>query len=189
MSFASRNIAPLGYAAFAFALGTLLSLLFRRTVPAMALTLAVFIALQILFAAVLRPNLLPSTHRLLGDVCVPLDPALRSGGAHVAEFFQDGVDLSAERFHLLGQHREGGHTHLVAFQREVLCGGGRLGTVDVEGRFPLVDRPGAFGKDGGPVARSAFTVELTVTSGGHRRPLCVHDELRDGLRNLLEPGV
>jgi len=61
MTFATRGIAPLGYAAFAFALGTVLGLLIRRTLPAMALTLAVFIALQILFAAVLRPNLLPST--------------------------------------------------------------------------------------------------------------------------------
>jgi hypothetical protein len=61
MTFATRGIAPLGYAAFAFALGTVLGLLIRRTLPAMAITLAVFIALQILFAAVLRPNLLPST--------------------------------------------------------------------------------------------------------------------------------
>jgi ABC-type transport system involved in multi-copper enzyme maturation permease subunit len=59
--FATRNVVPLGYAAFAFALGTTLGLLIRRTLPAMAITLAVFIALQILFATVLRPNLLPST--------------------------------------------------------------------------------------------------------------------------------
>lgn len=61
MTFATRNIVPLGYAVFAFALGTVLGLLIRRTLPAMALTLAVFIALQIVFAAVVRPNLLAST--------------------------------------------------------------------------------------------------------------------------------
>jgi len=60
-AFATRNITPLGYAAFAFALGITLGLLIRRTLPAMAITLAVFIALQILFAAALRPHLLPST--------------------------------------------------------------------------------------------------------------------------------
>jgi len=60
MTFATRGIAPLGYAALAFALGAILGLLIRRALPAMAVTLAVFIALQILFAAVLRPNLLPS---------------------------------------------------------------------------------------------------------------------------------
>lgn len=61
MTFGTRGVTPLGYAAFAFALGTVLGLLIRRTLPAMAVTLAVFIALQIVFAAVLRPNLLPST--------------------------------------------------------------------------------------------------------------------------------
>lgn len=61
MVFATHDIAPLGYAAFAFVLGLTVGLFVRRTLPAMAITLAVFIALQILFAAVLRPNLLPST--------------------------------------------------------------------------------------------------------------------------------
>ncbi|MEV8517839.1 ABC transporter permease subunit [Dactylosporangium sp. NPDC051484] len=60
MTFASRDIVPLGYAAFTFALGTTLGLLLRRTLPAMAVTLAVFIAIQILVPAV-RPHLLPST--------------------------------------------------------------------------------------------------------------------------------
>jgi hypothetical protein len=73
MAFATRNIAPLGYAAFAFALGTVLGLLLRRTLPAMAATLAVFIALHIVFAAVLRPNLLPST-----TVTMPINAATLS---------------------------------------------------------------------------------------------------------------
>ena len=59
--FATRDIAPLGYAAFAFALGIAAGLVLRRTLPAMAVTLAVFIALQILFAAALRPTLLTPT--------------------------------------------------------------------------------------------------------------------------------
>jgi hypothetical protein len=61
MTFASRDIVPLGYAAFAFARGATLGLLLRRTVPAMALTLAVFIGIQILVPTTIRPNLLPST--------------------------------------------------------------------------------------------------------------------------------
>lgn len=60
-TFATRNIVPLGYAAFAFALGTALGLLVRRTIPAMALTLAVFIAVQILIPNLVRPHLLPTT--------------------------------------------------------------------------------------------------------------------------------
>jgi ABC-type transport system involved in multi-copper enzyme maturation permease subunit len=61
MTFASRDIVPLAYAAFAFALGTTAGLLVRRTIPAMAATLALFIGIQILVPALIRPNLLPST--------------------------------------------------------------------------------------------------------------------------------
>ncbi|MBS2531656.1 hypothetical protein KGQ20_02605 [Catenulispora sp. NF23] len=61
LAFATRNIAPLGYTAFAFLLGAALGLLMRRALPAMAVTVAVFISLQVLFAGQLRPHLLPST--------------------------------------------------------------------------------------------------------------------------------
>jgi len=42
--FAERGIAPMGYAAFGFALGVTAGLLIRRTLPAMAATLVVFLA-------------------------------------------------------------------------------------------------------------------------------------------------
>jgi ABC-type transport system involved in multi-copper enzyme maturation permease subunit len=61
MTFSSRDVVPLAYAAFAFALGTTAGLLMRRTLPAMALTLAVFIAIQILVPTLIRPHLLAST--------------------------------------------------------------------------------------------------------------------------------
>jgi ABC-type transport system involved in multi-copper enzyme maturation permease subunit len=61
MTFSTRDIVPLAYAAFAFALGTAAGLLIRRTVPAMAVTLAVFLGIQILMPTLVRPNLLPST--------------------------------------------------------------------------------------------------------------------------------
>jgi len=61
LTFATRDIVPLGYAAFAFALGTLAGLILRRTIPAMAVTLAVFIGIQILVPTAIRPNLLSST--------------------------------------------------------------------------------------------------------------------------------
>lgn len=69
-TFSSRDIVPLAYAAFAFALGTTAGLLLRRTVPAMAVTLAVFVGIQILVPAIIRPNLLPST-----TVTFPVDQA------------------------------------------------------------------------------------------------------------------
>jgi hypothetical protein len=46
MTFASHGITPLGYAAFAFTLGTAAGALIRRAVPAMAVTLAIFAVAQ-----------------------------------------------------------------------------------------------------------------------------------------------
>jgi hypothetical protein len=56
--FAASGITPIGYAAFAFALGVAVGLLVRRTVPAMAITLAVFAAIQIAMPLAIRPHLM-----------------------------------------------------------------------------------------------------------------------------------
>jgi hypothetical protein len=60
--FSERGLVPLGYAAFAFAVGVVLGLLMRRTVPAMAATLAVFAGARLAFAHYVRPHLLPPIH-------------------------------------------------------------------------------------------------------------------------------
>jgi hypothetical protein len=56
--FATHGITPLGYAAFAFALGTAAGSLIRRTVPAMAITLAIFAAVQVAVPLWVRPHLI-----------------------------------------------------------------------------------------------------------------------------------
>jgi len=55
--FEARGLAPIGYTAFAFTLGVAAGTVVRRVVPAMAITLAVFIAVQILFPGVVRQHL------------------------------------------------------------------------------------------------------------------------------------
>jgi hypothetical protein len=60
LTFASQGITPLGYAAFGFALGVAAGVLIRRTVPAMAVTLAIFAALQIAMPLWIRPHLFPA---------------------------------------------------------------------------------------------------------------------------------
>jgi len=57
--FATHGITPLGYAAFAFTLGTATGALIRRTVPAMAVTLVIFAAAQVAMPLGLRPHLIP----------------------------------------------------------------------------------------------------------------------------------
>ena len=62
LAFATHGITPLGYAAFAFALGVTIGALVRRSVAAMALTLTIFIAVQIAMPLWIRPNLFPASH-------------------------------------------------------------------------------------------------------------------------------
>lgn len=57
--FDARNLAPLGYALFGFALGMTAGLLLRRTLPAMAVTLVAFAAVQIAVPYLVRPHLVP----------------------------------------------------------------------------------------------------------------------------------
>jgi ABC-type transport system involved in multi-copper enzyme maturation permease subunit len=61
VSFAMRGIVPVAYAVFALLLGTLIGLVLRRSVPAMALTLAVYVVVQIAVPLWVRPHLVPET--------------------------------------------------------------------------------------------------------------------------------
>ena len=56
-NFSFHGIAPIGYAAFAFALGVTAGALLRRTVPAMAVTVAGFAAARVAVTYWVRPNL------------------------------------------------------------------------------------------------------------------------------------
>ncbi|MGW1996542.1 ABC transporter permease subunit [Embleya sp. NPDC001921] len=68
LSFASRNVVPVGYALFAFVVGTTAGLFLRRTVPAMAVTLVVVGAVLLLVPGLVRPHLRPPA-----TVSVPFD--------------------------------------------------------------------------------------------------------------------
>ena len=57
--FHTSGIVPVGYAAFAFALGVTAGMLIRRTLPAMAVTLVIFAALQFAVPFWVRPHLIP----------------------------------------------------------------------------------------------------------------------------------
>jgi hypothetical protein len=70
--FDGRGIAPAGHAAFAFILGVTIGVLVRRTLPAMAITLAVFIAVQIAMPLWVRPHRATPAH-----VTVPITATTR----------------------------------------------------------------------------------------------------------------
>jgi hypothetical protein len=73
--FASHGITPLGYAAFAFALGVTAGALIRRTIPAMAVTLAVFAALQVAMPLWIRPHFVPADRTVIAT-----SPGNEAGG-------------------------------------------------------------------------------------------------------------
>jgi hypothetical protein len=68
------DIVPAGYAVFAMALGICAGTVLRRTIPALAVTLAGFAAVRVLVAQVLRPHYMtPVTayHNLTGQFAMP----------------------------------------------------------------------------------------------------------------------
>ena len=78
--FATHGITPLGYAAFAFTLGVTAGTLIRRTIPAMAVTLAIFAAMQVAMPLWIRPNLIPADHTAIPASSVNNGPAITGPG-------------------------------------------------------------------------------------------------------------
>ncbi|WP_410785526.1 ABC transporter permease [Kribbella sp. C-35] len=63
--FSARGLVPVGYAAFAFALGVAIGLVIRRTLVALAVTLAAVILIQVLTPTLIRPHLMAPTESYL----------------------------------------------------------------------------------------------------------------------------
>jgi ABC-type transport system involved in multi-copper enzyme maturation permease subunit len=64
-TFSARGLVPVGYAAFAFALGVAIGLAVRRTLVALAITLAAVILIQVLTPSLIRPHLMAPTDRYI----------------------------------------------------------------------------------------------------------------------------
>ena len=95
LNFATHGITPLGYAAFAFALGVTAGALIRRTVPAMAVTLAIFAALQVAMPLWVRPNLAPPDRTVI--------PVTSLGGAGPSQTGPGGDTFSLYALTIPGQ--------------------------------------------------------------------------------------
>jgi hypothetical protein len=79
------GITPAGYAAFAFAVGAAAGLFTRRTLPAMALTLAVYTAVIIAFPLWVRPHLIPpaQTTSTISPASIANMPAAGASDGHL----------------------------------------------------------------------------------------------------------
>ena len=76
--FPTHGITPLGYAAFGFALGVTAGLVIRRPIPAMAITLAVFAAVQFITPLWIRPNLFPTSRMVTTIAAAEANVSLRA---------------------------------------------------------------------------------------------------------------
>jgi hypothetical protein len=75
-TFDQRDLVPIGYAAFAFAVGITAGVLTRRTVPAMATTLVALVAVRLAISSWIRPLLIAPLHR-----AIALDPSSTGFGS------------------------------------------------------------------------------------------------------------
>jgi len=95
LNFATHGVTPIGYAAFAFALGVTAGALIRRTIPAMAVTLAIFAALQVAMPLWIRPNLAPPEHTV--------NPVTSLGGAGPSQTGPGGDTFTLYALNIPGQ--------------------------------------------------------------------------------------
>ncbi|GIG67842.1 ABC transporter permease subunit [Phytomonospora endophytica] len=77
--FPTRGIVVIGYAAFAFALGVTIGMLVKKTLPAMAITLLIFAAVQVAMPILVRPNLATPVTETLTYTSDNLDDVSLSG--------------------------------------------------------------------------------------------------------------
>jgi hypothetical protein len=98
--FDARGIVPTGYAAFAFALGVTVGMLVRRTLSAMAITLAVFAVVQIAMPPLVRRHLSPPVRSTVAINASNLDgiAVRRGGGPGQARVQAPGTGADAGRF-------------------------------------------------------------------------------------------
>ena len=147
--FEQRGIVPLGYAAFAFALGVTAGMLLRRTVPAMVATLVVFAGIRLAVARWVRPYLI--TPLRIVSAVVPPSPGNGPGNPPAAPSPSDWV-LSDQTINAAGR---------VIGQDGVISYGG--------GRFGILFSPAGDGRmtlGGAGLCPNRFPAQAGVAPGG-----------------------
>ena len=95
--FGARGVVPIGYAAFAFALGVLVGLLIKRTVPAMAVTLAATAVVLLAMPLWIRPHLITPVRSTTALTAASINGLSASGppdqSSHLITVFTSSPDL------------------------------------------------------------------------------------------------
>jgi ABC-type transport system involved in multi-copper enzyme maturation permease subunit len=84
ITFAMRGVVPVSYAAFAVVLGATAGAVLRRTLPAMAVTLALYVGVQIVVPIWVRPYLVPPVSSTVSFSGSTLDGISLDGRGHIS---------------------------------------------------------------------------------------------------------
>jgi hypothetical protein len=169
--FDRRDIVPIGYAVFAFALGALAGVIIRRTVPAMAATLGGYVFARIATTFWVRPHLLSPLHKTLSlsgagpDSAAQLGIASSNGsavhliakGAGPPDLWTVSSQIVTNNGHVASQGQLAGFVHQY-------CPNVGLGAGPSGGGVP-VPQPGGPGADAGRAClqHAAQTFRLLIT--------------------------
>jgi hypothetical protein len=93
--FDARGIVPIAYAVFALVLGVTVGMLVRRALPAMAITLAVFVAVQIAMPLLVRPHFIPPKVSTVEISAANLDGLVAPRGGGPVRLFTKAPDTGA----------------------------------------------------------------------------------------------
>lgn len=87
LTFAASGVVPVAYAVFAFVLGVVVGMVAKRLLPALAITLVAFVAVQFAVALWVRPHLAP-THTSVAPVT--------ASGLHQLAVSENGITISGD---------------------------------------------------------------------------------------------
>jgi ABC-type transport system involved in multi-copper enzyme maturation permease subunit len=171
--FDGRGVVPIGYAAFAFAVGVTVGMLLRRALPAMAVTLAVFVVVQFAMPLLVRPYLLPPV-----DATVEISPS-------TIDTFGHGVDNGSSAVHLEGQAPEEGAWLLSA--RTVDSSGNPVDRISLPASSTACT-PGQPASSAGPGA-GLETCLAELNRLGYRQEISYHPPSRFWPFQWIETGI
>jgi len=169
--FPTHGITPLGYAAFGFVLGVTAGLVTRRAIPAMAITLAIFAAVQFITPLWVRPHLFPTSQTTAtvaasgANVSLRASPALTLTASFVPGHSGAWI-ISSEGVNAAGQRVS---TIPAACEREVSDQLGTHTEVGSHSGTPVV--PGGASALNNCVARQGIRVAESYQPASHYWPL------------------
>ncbi|GAA1016127.1 transporter [Acrocarpospora pleiomorpha] len=173
--FGARGIAPMGYAAFAFVLGVAVGMLVRRTLPAMALTLAAFAAIQLAMPLLVRPHLMPPV-----TATFELGPA-NVDGVGIEQYGGGAVRISMEA-------AVPGHAGAWVLSSDLVDPSGRtIAGSGEQAPVPVSGTSGPCAPQGGPPSLDACWVEINRL--GYRQQATYHPLERFWPFQWIETGI